>query len=92
MVDLILKSTLLLVVAANRGAVAVRLTGTRTGTGTVTGTGNGTTDLIWDFVIMHLPVLLMHLPVLSTTHFYPECGYLTFCCMLSSESTKLLKY
>ena len=87
MVDLILKSTLLVVVAANRGAVAVRLTGTRTGTGTVTGTGNGTTDLIWDFVIMHLLVLLMHPPLLSIHTFYPDDESFTLCCLLPSALT-----
>ena len=49
-----LEGTLLVVVAFNIGAVAVRLTGTETGT------GPATIDLIWDCVIMHLPVLLMH--------------------------------
>ena len=39
----------------------------------MTGTSIGTTDLIWGCVIMHLPVLLIHSPLLPIHPFYPDC-------------------
>ena len=66
----------LLFVAVNRGAVDVILTGT------VTSTRTATTDLIWDCVITNLPILLMHLPILSVHPLYPDDLSLPFCRLL----------
>ena len=81
-----LAGALVVFVAVNRGAVDVILTGT------VTSTRTATTDLIWDCVIMNLPILLMHLPILSIHPLYPDDLSLPFCRLLPSAPTKLLKY
>ena len=87
----LLEGGLVVIVAVNRGLVAVKLTGTGNGTGTRTGTetrtgigietrtGTGTTDLRWYCFIICLSVLLMHPPLLSIHNFYPDDGYLLFC-------------
>ena len=74
-----LAGKLVVVVAVNRGAVAVRLTGT--------GTGPTTTDLIWDCVIIHLPIMLMHPLLLSIHPFYTGYGTLTLCHLIPSALT-----
>ena len=71
-----LAGKLVVVVDVNRGAVAVRLTGT--------GTGPATTHLIRDFFIMSPTVLLMHPPLLTMFSFYPDDSSLPFYCLLSS--------
>ena len=71
---------LVLVVAINGVAVDVILSGN--------GTGTATTDLRKDCVIMHPPVLLMHPHLLSISPFYPDDGYILFCCLLLYALTK----